>query len=111
MFRFFRSIPTNTVLAKEAYERAQKGEIRLIDVREAGEWAHMHVPGAMHAPLSSLAESLPQLPTDKPLVFYCLSGKRSQSAIKICRKHGLPHDTHLAGGITAWRAAGLPVDH
>lgn len=110
MFGFFKSRPVNAIAPDVAHERAEAGEILLVDVREAGEWAQMRIPGAMHAPLSSLAERLPKLPQDKPIVFYCLSGKRSQSAIAIARRLGLPHDTDVAGGIMAWRAAGLPVE-
>jgi len=110
MFGFFKSVQSNSVSVEDAYARAKHGEIRLVDVREANEWSQIHVPGAIHAPLSVLVERLPQLPTDKPLVFYCLSGARSRSAIQICRKLGLPHETDMAGGITAWRSAGLPVE-
>ena len=109
MFGLFKTQRVVELSAAEAQEKAGKGEILLVDVREAGEWAQMRVPGAVHAPLSALAERLPKLPTDKPIVFYCLSGNRSKSAIGLCRQRGLPHETHMAGGITAWRTAGLPV--
>jgi rhodanese-related sulfurtransferase len=110
MLNFFKSAKVITISPQEAHERARKGEICLIDVREANEWAQMRVPGALHAPLSTLADRLSGLPQDKPMVFYCLSGQRSARAVKLCQSLGKPCDTHVAGGITAWRAAGLPIE-
>lgn len=109
MFGLFKPLKAKEISAKEAHDRASRGEIRLVDVREATEWVQAHAKGALHAPLSALAERLPRLPTDKSIVFYCLSGARSAKAVAISRKLGLPHDTHVAGGIKAWIAAGLPV--
>lgn len=109
MFGLFKSMSAKEISPAEAFERAKKGELRLVDVREANEWMQAHVSGAMHAPLSMLAERLPRFPSDKPIVFYCLSGARSAQAVALCRKLGLPHDTHMAGGIKGWMAAGLPV--
>lgn len=109
MFGLFKTLSPKEMSPAEAHRRAKNGEIRLVDVREGNEWLQGHVTGAMHAPLSALAERLPRLPKDKPIVFYCLSGARSTKAVAHSRKLGLPHDTHVAGGINAWRAAGLPV--
>lgn len=111
MFGLFKSQSQSPkgLSASEACERANRGEIRLVDVREVAEWSEAHVPGAIHAPLSALADRLPRLPDDKPIVFYCLSGARSASAIALSRKLGLPHDTHVVGGIKSWMAAGLPI--
>jgi rhodanese-related sulfurtransferase len=109
MSGMFKSARALTISPAEAKERVERGEIHLVDVREANEWAQMRIPGAIHAPLSELPRLIDQLPTGKPVVFHCLSGNRSQRAIEICQEKGKPHDTHVAGGISAWRAAGLPV--
>lgn len=109
MFGFLKRKPIQSLTPAEAHGLCETGEIRLVDVREAGEWSQQRIPGAIHAPLSTLEQSLGTLPTDCPLVFYCLSGKRSATAVDICAGLGLPHDRHLQGGIIAWRAAGLPL--
>jgi len=101
---------STAVSPRDARARAESGQILLVDVREAGEWAQMHIPGAVHAPLSDLAQHLERLPDDRPLIFYCRSGARSRRAIQICQQLRLPHDTDIAGGIVAWRAAGLPIE-
>jgi len=110
MLNFFKSARAIGVSPQEAYELERQGKICLVDVREADEWAQMRVPGALHAPLSRLAIRLSSLPQDRPVVFYCLSGHRSARAVALCKSLGKSHDTHVAGGITAWRSAGLPVE-
>lgn len=99
-----------TLSPREAHDRLANGQIHLVDVREAGEWAQVHVPGALHAPLSTLEQQAKTLPRDKPVVFMCLSGKRSARALDLCRQIGVPADAHVAGGISAWMASGLPVE-
>ncbi|MEZ5775858.1 MAG: rhodanese-like domain-containing protein [Hyphomicrobiaceae bacterium] len=109
MFGFWKSKPLVTISPEEAHRRAKAGEILLVDVREKGEWAQMRVAGANHAPLSDLGRRLKGLTADKPIVFYCLTDRRSGMAVRMARRLGLPHETHMKGGIAAWRAAGLPV--
>ena len=101
--------PVKTMTAREAHHLLAQGSIHLVDVREAGEWNDAHVEGAIHAPLSTLADLMPSLPSDKPVVFYCLSGKRSAMAVAMSQQLALPHDTHVPGGIKEWIASGLPV--
>jgi rhodanese-related sulfurtransferase len=110
MFNLFKSPQVVTHSAQDAYERFRRGEIYLVDVREANEWAQMRIPGALHAPLTRLADHLPGLPADKPVVFYCLSGMRSARAVALCQSLGKPHKSHVSGGMSAWRAAKLPIE-
>ena len=87
----------------------ERQEIVLIDVREPAEFAAMRIHGALNFPLSTFdPAALPQTP-DRPVVFQCGSGKRSATAVERCRHAGLDIDSHMAGGIAAWRAAGLPT--
>lgn len=109
MFGFGKSAEIKNMTPPEAHRLATEGKILLVDVREAHEWAQGHAPGAHHAPLSTLPQTATAIPTDKPVVFYCLAGGRSAKAVELCQKLGLPHDTHVPGGIGAWRAHGLPV--
>jgi rhodanese-related sulfurtransferase len=86
-----------------------RGEILLIDVREPPEYAAGRIHGALNFPLSTFDPRA--LPTDgsRTVVLQCGSGKRSAAAIERCQAAGLKVDSHMAGGILAWRAAGLPT--
>ena len=87
----------------------EAGSITLIDVREDHEYAAEHIAGALHLPLSRF--DLAALPDDpaRPVVFHCHIGGRSARAVTYCAQQGLPIDSHLSGGIDAWKAAGLPT--
>ena len=58
-------ITVNTVSPAQARDLAEGGSIALIDVREDGEWARSHIPGAIHAPLSRLERLASTLPGGK----------------------------------------------
>ena len=48
-------------------------------------------------------------PQGKQVVFACRSGRRSITASVAAQDAGYPYSAHLAGGIIAWKAAGLPT--
>lgn len=106
MFGFLKSPKVPEVTCADALEQARRREIHLVDVRERSEWAQGHVAGSLSAPLSSL--DISQLPTDKPLVFLCLSGRRSASAARQAAASGRTC-CNVTGGLAAWRSTGLPM--
>ncbi len=80
----------------------------LVDVREADEYAREHVAGARLQPLSRLAADGVAGAPGKIMVLMCNSGNRSREAAgALLPDH--PELAHLAGGIQAWKRAGLPV--
>jgi rhodanese-related sulfurtransferase len=86
-----------------------EGRYLLIDVREPNEVAVEAYPGAVVVPLSSFdPHDIPD-PRGKQVVFACRSGKRSVTASLAAQAAGFSHDKHLAGGMLAWKAAGLPT--
>lgn len=98
-----------TLSPQEVQNLAGSDAIHLVDVREAHEWNEGHIPGAIHRPLSELSAWAGDLPKDRPVVFYCLSGGRSGQALSRCKSAGHPVEGHMGGGISAWRMQGLPV--
>ncbi len=84
-------------------------QILLVDVREPDEYAAQRISGALLYPLTTL-DAL-ALPPDGPrrVVFQCGSGKRSALAAQARLAAGAEHVAHLAGGIGAWKSAGLPI--
>jgi rhodanese-related sulfurtransferase len=86
-----------------------EGRYLLVDVREPNEVAVEAYPDAVVVPLSSFdPQDIPE-PDGKQVVFACRSGKRSVTASLAAQAAGLAHDKHLAGGLLAWKAAGLPT--
>jgi rhodanese-related sulfurtransferase len=86
-----------------------EGRYLLVDVRELSEVAVEAYPGAVVVPLSTFdPEGIPD-PQGKQVVFACRSGKRSVTASLAAQAAGLAYDNHLAGGMLAWKAAGLPT--
>jgi len=81
----------------------------LIDVREPAEFEAERIPGALLFPLSEFDPgALPSDPT-KRLILQCGSGKRSATAAQRLFAAGADEASHLAGGIKAWKEAGLPT--
>ena len=86
-----------------------EGRYLLIDVREPNEVAVDAYPGAVVVPLSTFdPRDIPD-PKGKEVVFACRSGKRSVTASLAAQAGGLAYDKHMAGGMLAWKAAGLPT--
>lgn len=85
------------------------GRLLLVDVREPNEVAVDAYPGAVVVPLSSFDPQAIPDPNGKQVVFACRSGKRSVTASLAAQECGLAYDKHLAGGMLAWKAAGLPT--
>lgn len=83
-----------------------RGEIVLVDVREPNETDAERIPGALLMPLSRFDPAA--LPKGN-VVLTCQVGRRSALAVAQCRKAGVPVHTHMRGGLTAWKAAGLPT--
>jgi len=93
---------------QQAAERLARGEIELVDVREADEWQDGHAPGARHIPLAELASRLADVPRECPIAFLCRSGGRSEVATELARRHGI-EALDVDGGLLAWQRAGLDL--
>jgi len=87
-----------------------EASVLLVDVREPNETALERYPGAVIVPLSSFDPAQIPDPQGRQVVFACRSGRRSVTASQAAQAQGLPYDAHLAGGILAWKAAGLPTE-
>jgi rhodanese-related sulfurtransferase len=94
---------------EEVSKGMAEGRYLLVDVREPNEVAVDAYPGAVVVPLSTFdPQDIPD-PAGKEVVFACRSGKRSVTASLAAQAGGLAYDKHLAGGMLAWKAAGLPT--
>lgn len=81
----------------------------LVDIRTPQEWEAGHIPGSVNLPLSQLEQRVGELPRDRRIALHCAGGYRSSIAASVLHLAGFNNLTELAGGITAWEAANLPV--
>lgn len=100
----------STITPKDLNARFACGSCQLIDVREPVEHAEMHIPGARLIPLGELQGRAGEISRDLPVVIHCRSGKRGEQAVATLEGLGFSGVGNLAGGILAWKEAGLPVD-
>jgi rhodanese-related sulfurtransferase len=99
----------HNLTVQEVARGLEEGRMLLVDVREPNEVAVEAYPDAVVLPLSSFDPDAIPDPQGKQVVFACRSGRRSITASLAAQERGLPYDSHLAGGILAWKAAGLPT--
>lgn len=86
----------------------EQGRVLLVDVREPMEFAAERISGALLYPLSTF--DAVHLPPEgaRVVVFHCAAGGRSLTAARM-RKAGGQEAAHMAGGISEWKARGLPT--
>lgn len=109
MFGFRKRDAHREIGPAELHAMLEAGTALLIDVREADEFAAGHIAGAVNLPLSGFAPGAVPDAQGRTVVLQCAGGKRSGQALDRCVEARSAIDTHLAGGIAAWRGAGLPV--
>ena len=105
-----RIVATERLSAEVAARRlGGSGAPVVVDVRAPGERAQKHIDGSLHIPLTRLTERMAEIPADRPVLVHCAGGYRSSIAASLLQRTGRRNVSELAGGITAWEAAGLPV--
>jgi rhodanese-related sulfurtransferase len=95
---------------EEVARGLDEGRIVLVDVREPNETALERFPGAVLVPLSVFDPATIPEPRGREVVFACRSGRRSVTASLAAQEQGFAYGSHMAGGILAWKAAGLPTE-
>lgn len=99
------------VSATDAVRLINRERAVLIDISEPAEFAAGHAVGAKSVPFASL-ETSRELPKNKalPLVVVCPTGSRAPRAVAVLKKLGFENTKALAGGLSAWRSANLPIE-
>jgi len=93
--------------------RMQNGErYLLVDVREDGEWAKGHLPGAVHMGRGVIERDIEvKMPdTGAKMILYCGGGFRSALVADNLQKMGYTNVESMDGGWRGWNEAGLPTE-
>lgn len=83
--------------------------VQVVDVRKPEEFAQGSLPNAKNLPATALKERLGELKKDRPVLVVCNTGSVSGSTVALLRRMGFAEAFTLAGGLAAWREAGLPL--
>ena len=104
-------MPIATLSPAEAQALVARGG-RLIDIRDADEYAREHIPGAELVPLATLTNGTAlHVSPEETIIFHCQAGSRTQNnAARLAQAAAPAQASLLAGGIQGWRAAGFPVE-
>jgi len=100
---------TNVPDVKRRMEAGEK--FVLVDVREDGEWAQGHLPGAIHLGKGVIERDIEQrIPdTSAKVILYCGGGFRSALAADNLQKMGYSNVESMDGGWKGWKDAGYPT--
>lgn len=101
---------TERVSAPFAAELLSSSEPPLaLDVRTPREREQKFIEGSRSIPLNHLVERVQELPKNRPLLVHCAGGYRSSIAASLLQRCGFELVSEIAGGMSAWEAAKLPV--
>ena len=114
-----RAKSTNKVINMEEFHRLfeKKDYDLIVDVREPGEYASEHLPGAINIPRGLLEFSIwkyigfPQdADANKHIYLYCKVGGRAILATNSLTELGLTHAVAVSMKIDKWTDAGYPLE-
>ncbi len=96
----------------DALEAIEKEGAVLIDVRELYEVKLEKIPleRVLNHPMSVIMDRLPYIKKEQPIILICQGGVRSVKIANLLNRQGYPDVANLEGGITLWKAFGLPVE-
>jgi rhodanese-related sulfurtransferase/DNA-binding transcriptional ArsR family regulator len=97
--------------AEELVRRVRAGEVTLVDVRPAEEYAAGHLPGAISMPLAEVADRAAELPRRREVVAYCRGPYcvMALDAVAVLRGQGF-RAQRLEDGVLEWRARGWRLE-
>ena len=108
-----------TLTPDEVRAALEDPNTQVIDIRDVRElWREGKVPGAMHSPRGmnefwidpTCEYHKPVYASGKRFILYCAASWRSALEAKMFQDMGLTNVAHMAGGFSAWKAAGMPIE-
>ncbi|HVG03570.1 MAG TPA: rhodanese-like domain-containing protein [Burkholderiaceae bacterium] len=81
----------------------------IVDIRPPEEFAKGSLPNARNLPANTVKDGARALKKDKPVIVVCANGRQASGVAAQLRSSGFNEVFVLAGGLAAWREAGLPI--
>jgi rhodanese-related sulfurtransferase len=99
------------ITRRELAHRLEAGDVVVIDVRPAAEYAAGHIATARSIPFDQLAASINQLPDEVDVVAYCRGPYCvfADDAVRLLRRRGR-RAQRLEDGFPEWHRAALPIE-
>lgn len=99
------------VAPHEAVRLMNREGAQVLDIRPASEFEQGHITGAVNIPQAELEQAVERLRRyrDKPVLVCCASGNTAGAAVRRLRGMGFAQARAIAGGVSAWRGANLPL--
>jgi rhodanese-related sulfurtransferase len=88
--------------------QARDPDLQVIDVRELYEREAGHIAGSRHIALAELTGQAQSVERQRPVVFYCRVGVRSDMAAQAFRAAGFQAHS-VRGGLIRWAHEGRPL--
>ncbi|MFZ1153798.1 MAG: rhodanese-like domain-containing protein [Solirubrobacteraceae bacterium] len=86
----------------------QDADLQVVDVREGYEREAGFIAGSRHIPLVELTSRAQEIERERPVVFYCRVGARSDMAAQAFRASGFSA-LSMSGGLLRWAAEDRPL--
>src|ERR1700726_834510 len=87
---------------------SKNSELQVVDVRETYEREAGFIAGSRHIPLVELTARAQEIERERPVVFYCRVGTRSDMAAQAFRAAGM-QALSMRGGLVRWVSEGRPL--
>lgn len=104
---YFEFIDYNAgTLMAEQIPAADYPRLFVLDVRDAGQFAKEHIPGAVNIEWRQVFAQRGRLPQDRTVLAYCNTGSFSGQVAMALRMAGYENVRILHGGFEQWKARG-----
>ncbi len=103
-----QEVDTVIRITPEEFAENFNADLKVIDVRNEGEFEAEHVEGAINKPLSEINTWASTLDQDTPFIIHCAGGYRSMVAASILNSRGIRNFTEVAGGFNKIKETKVP---
>jgi rhodanese-related sulfurtransferase len=101
----FADANSGTIMAEQLAAEDYK-KLLVLDVRDAGQFAKDHIPGAMNIEWRQVFAQRSRLPKDKTILVYCNTSSFAGQVAMALRMDGFENVRLLHGGYNEWKASG-----